>query len=76
MRRGSALVLQSTDDMPEKVHDIELYSCAEYQTMHRHWNGCGLILHELCHLVHHLVLTDGLDNRSVEEVYGSAMRSG
>jgi len=61
--------------MPEKVHGIELYSCDEYQTMRRHWNGCGLILHELCHLLHQLVLRDGLDNGPVKEVYDVAMHS-
>jgi len=65
----------STNDMPEKVHGIELYSCDEYQTMRRHWNGCGLILHELCHLLHQLVLRNGLDNGPVKEVYDLAIHS-
>ena len=41
-----------------------------------HWNGCGLILHELCHLIHNVVLPNGLDNVLVEEVYKQALDSG
>jgi len=65
----------SANDIPEKVHGIELYSCAEYRTIRRQWNGCGLILHELCHLIHQLVLTDGLDNEPVKDAYDVAIRS-
>ena len=37
-----------------------------------HWNGCGLILHELCHLIHQQVLPNGLDNGDVKRCYQRA----
>lgn len=44
--------------------------------MRLHWNGCGLLLHEICHLVHQLALPNGLDNDSVKEAYCLAKASG
>ena len=40
-----------------------------------HWNGCGLLLHEYCHLIHQLVLNHGLDNHDVISMYKQAMES-
>ena len=31
-----------------------------------HWNGVVLVLHEICHLIHQLVLPYGLDNVRVK----------
>jgi hypothetical protein len=42
--------------------------------MRNHWNGCGLILHELCHLIHQQVL--GLDCERVNALYKRACQSG
>lgn len=44
--------------------------------MRLHWNGCGLILHELCHLIHQLALPQGLDNDQVKKAYGLAKVTG
>ena len=63
-------------DMPEKALGIEIYDCFEYQTNRRYWNGCGLILHEFCHLIHQVVLVDGLDNPKVKEAFSCAIHSG
>jgi len=61
-------------DRPEKAHGIEIYNCWDYRRMRQHWNGCGLILHELCHLIHQQVL--GLDCESVRAAYATAQQSG
>lgn len=61
------------NDCPDKQHGIEIYNCFSYQRMRLHWNGCGLILHELCHLIHQFAL--GLHNPSVKEAYQKAKRS-
>ena len=61
-------------DLPEKVLGIEIYSAEAYLRMRNHWNGCGLILHELCHLIHQQVL--GLDCALVKSVYEAAERTG
>jgi hypothetical protein len=42
--------------------------------MRNHWNGCGLILHELCHLIHQQVL--GLNCGRVKAMYVRAQQSG
>lgn len=42
--------------------------------MRNHWNGCGLILHEICHLIHQQVL--GLDCERVKIIYARAQQSG
>jgi len=44
--------------------------------MRLHWNGCGLLLHEVCHLIHQLTLPDGLNNDVVKKAYGLAKVSG
>ena len=44
--------------------------------MRLHWNGCGLLLHEICHLIHQFVLEDGLFNETVKDVYSKARESG
>jgi hypothetical protein len=44
--------------------------------MRLHWNGCGLIMHELCHLIHQQVLPGGLENADVVNAYTSARNSG
>jgi hypothetical protein len=55
---------------------IEIYSCVDYRRMRLHWNGCGLILHELCHLIHQQALPGGLENVDVVDAYTSAHYSG
>jgi len=65
-----------TRDKPEKVNGIEIYNCNEYLTMRLHWNGCGLILHELCHVVHQHCLVNGLENHRVKEAYLRAEETG
>ena len=66
----------STKDKPEKVFGIEIYNCFEYIRNRDHWNGCGLLLHEFCHLIHQLVLPDGLNNEKIKTMYEIAMKSG
>jgi hypothetical protein len=44
--------------------------------MRLHWQGCGLILHELCHLIHQVVLPDGLENAKVRVLFEEARASG
>ena len=61
-------------DRPDKAHGIEIYSAEAYLRMRNHLNGCGLILHELCHLIHQQAL--GLDCQSVKAAYRAAERSG
>mmetsp|Transcript_24745 Transcript_24745/g.36958 ORF Transcript_24745/g.36958 Transcript_24745/m.36958 type:complete len:381 (-) Transcript_24745:1256-2398(-) len=62
-------------DIPEKVLGIEIYNCFEYIQNRNHWNGCGLLLHEFCHLIHQLVLPEGLNNQGVKDMYELAMES-
>eukprot|EP00557_Chaetoceros_sp_GSL56_P007242 CAMPEP_0176487302 /NCGR_PEP_ID=MMETSP0200_2-20121128/6051_1 /TAXON_ID=947934 /ORGANISM="Chaetoceros sp., Strain GSL56" /LENGTH=395 /DNA_ID=CAMNT_0017884105 /DNA_START=611 /DNA_END=1798 /DNA_ORIENTATION=- len=68
--------LDAVYDLPQKAKGVEIYNCFEYETMRLHWNGCGLILHELCHLIHQLVLKDGLENQMVLNAFGCAIESG
>jgi hypothetical protein len=68
--------LDTVNDLPEKARGVEIYNSFEYMTMRLHWNGCGLILHELCHLIHQLVLEDGLGNKMVLDAFGNALESG
>ena len=63
-------------DRPDKTLGIEIYNCFDYRRMRLHWNGCGLILHELCHLIHQVVLPDGLDNAKVQALFEQARASG
>jgi len=42
--------------------------------MRLHWNGCGLLLHEFCHLIHQECL--GLDHPHVQKLYTEAYKSG
>jgi hypothetical protein len=63
-------------DTPQKAMGIEIYSCLDFQKMRLHWNGSGLLLHELCHLIHQCCLEDGLENRTVEALYERADASG
>jgi hypothetical protein len=44
--------------------------------MRLHWNGCGLLLHELCHLIHQFALKDGLYNEVVLNTFKIACESG
>jgi hypothetical protein len=55
---------------------IEIYNSDDFRKMRLHWNGCGLILHELCHLIHQQVLPRGLENLDVLDAYTSARNSG
>jgi hypothetical protein len=66
--------LISVFDRPEKAPGIEIYNCFEYRKMRWHWNGCGLLLHELCHIIHQFCL--GLDNKIIEDAYQKAKDSG
>lgn len=43
--------------------------------MRMHWNGCGLLLHEYCHLIHQIVLKDGLENERVFDAFGALLES-
>ena len=66
----------SVKDNPEKEESIEIYNAAEYQRMRLHYNGSGLILHEMCHIIHQKVLPGGLSNAMVIEIYQIAKTSG
>jgi len=68
-------IIGSVNDMKEKALGIEIYNCEEYLRNREHWNGCGLLLHEYCHLIHQLVLSNGLENDFVKSVYEVAMNS-
>jgi hypothetical protein len=58
----------------DKTQSIEIYNCVDYRSMRLHWNRAGLILHELAHLIHQVVL--GLDNPLVIRGYETAKTSG
>ncbi|KAL3798384.1 hypothetical protein HJC23_005037 [Cyclotella cryptica] len=62
-------------DNPEKTESIEIYDAAEYQKTRAHYNGGGLMLHELCHIIHQKVLPAGLNNPMVIEIYRVASES-
>mmetsp|Transcript_31877 Transcript_31877/g.52573 ORF Transcript_31877/g.52573 Transcript_31877/m.52573 type:complete len:365 (-) Transcript_31877:804-1898(-) len=66
--------LMSVLDRSDKAPGIEIYNCFDYRKMRWHWNGCGLLLHELCHIVHQFCL--GLDNAVIEQAYAQAKMSG
>jgi hypothetical protein len=63
-------------DIPEKAGGIEIYNCFDYQTMRLHWQGSGLLLHELCHLIHQFTLPNGLENATVIEAFERATKGG
>lgn len=44
--------------------------------MRLHWNGCGLLLHEYCHLIHQYSVQSGLDNPEILKMFQSAKDSG
>jgi len=44
--------------------------------MRLHWNGCGLILHELCHIIHQFALPGGLHNPTVKKLHSHCRMSG
>ncbi|MGK3748906.1 MAG: hypothetical protein ACI8RD_001198 [Bacillariaceae sp.] len=69
-------LMECAIDTPQKALGIEIYSCVDYQTMRLHWNGSGLLIHELCHLIHQCCLEDGLENKKVEALYERANVSG
>jgi len=56
-------------DNPKKAPGIEIYDCREYLRMRRNWNGHGLILHEIFHVIHQFVLPNGLENETVKEAF-------
>lgn len=66
----------SVRDNPQKQESIEIYSAVEYQRSRMHYNGSGLILHELCHIIHQKVLPGGLSNAMVIEIHNIAQESG
>lgn len=57
-------------DRIDKALGVEIYDAAEYRRMRLHWNGCGLLMHELCHIIHQFALTDGLENQQVKKAHG------
>lgn len=61
-------------DRVDKALSIEIYNAADFCRMRQHWNGCGLLLHEYCHMIHQHVL--GLQNQRVIDLYQDARRSG
>jgi len=63
-------------DNPEKKESLEIYNASEYQRMRLHYNGSGLILHELCHIMHQKILPGGLANAMVIEIHKIAKESG
>jgi hypothetical protein len=70
------LWLARARDRVDKALGVEIYRAADYRRMRLHWNGCGLLLHEYCHLIHQLVLPDGLENQLVRKAHGLASVSG
>lgn len=60
-------------DRVDKALSIEIYNAADFCRMRQHWNGCGLLLHEYCHIIHQHVL--GLQNQRVVDLYQDARRS-
>lgn len=71
----SAGWLYCVRDLPEKEESIEIYNAAEYQKIRAHYNGGGLMLHELCHIIHQKVLPGGLENTMVREIHKVAQES-
>ena len=65
--------LRAFRDDPGKVHGIEIYSVGWYRAMRLHWNGPGLVLHEMCHLIHQFALEGGLDDAATNELYSNAV---
>jgi hypothetical protein len=63
-------------DRIDKVFGVEIYDAAEFCRMRLHWNGCGLLLHEFCHIIHQFALTDGLENQRVKKAHGLVIVSG
>jgi hypothetical protein len=57
-------------DRTDKALGVEIYDATEYRRMRLHWNGCGLILHELCHIIHQFALANGLENQQVKKAHG------
>ena len=55
---------------------MEIYNSVEYLNLRLHYNGCGLILHELCHLIHQATLPGGLSNMLVVEMHKISKESG
>ena len=68
--------LQLVKDNPLKAESIEIYNVSEYQRMRAHYNGSGLLLHELAHIVHQKVLPGGLANSEVFEIWKIAQEGG
>eukprot|EP00985_Skeletonema_marinoi_P034073 scaffold42966_cov153-Skeletonema_marinoi.AAC.1 len=63
-------------DKAEKEASIEIYNSVEYLNLRLHYNGCGLMLHELCHIIHQTTLPGGLSNMLVIEMHKIAKESG
>jgi len=66
--------LRAKADNAKKVGGVEIYSASQYCEMRLHWNGCGLLLHELSHLIHQHCLN--LQNVEVQTAYEQARSSG
>lgn len=69
-------LVECANDRADKAGGIEVYSCWDLEAMRLHWNGSGLLLHELCHLIHQHCLEGGLDHKMVERLYQQAKASG
>jgi hypothetical protein len=67
-------LIHCANDIPDKARGIEIYNCHAFERMRLHWNGCGLLLHEFCHLIHQFCLD--LDNEKVNQLYEDARYSG
>ena len=68
------MCMNRAHDRPDKALSIEIYSAADFCRMRQHWNGCGLLLHEYCHMIHQHVL--GLENQRILDLYQDAKQSG
>mmetsp|Transcript_24813 Transcript_24813/g.58882 ORF Transcript_24813/g.58882 Transcript_24813/m.58882 type:complete len:609 (-) Transcript_24813:116-1942(-) len=67
---------QIANDVPSKARSVEIYNCFEYERMRLHWNGCGLLLHELCHIIHQHCIQDGLNNLEIDKLFQRSDQSG
>ena len=72
----AAWLIAVAHDKPQKTMSVEIYSAAEYCRNRLQYNGSGLLLHEYCHLIHQLVLPNGLENETVVLMYSRMKRSG
>jgi len=67
--------LLRAQDKAVKEASVEIYNSVEYLNLRLHYNGCGLMLHELCHIIHQTTLPGGLSNMLVIEMHKIAKNS-